>query len=387
MDELMDLLDKHEEKPVGAPPVDKSPLFSPLFAAATAQLGAPATEVASASSSNASAAAGGADSAALSSGALLPLVSTQSQESGSLAEPGSDGGAAGSALVVPTSSAVVAAAASPADASGDAVMSAAEDDEGIDALLELVEKGAPPTSLSDAAAGDVDELLGALAPGSSSPLLAARASPHLSPRQSPLIGALASQDEANDLPDPVDELPPEVRTVPFTMVAKFHLKCEVDLKTVAFGLRHAEYNPRKHSSITIRMLEPRTVALVRQSGSVSITGTTDEHELKLAAKKVARLIQRAGVKDAKFAGYSISTMLCRSSMGFPVRLDALAARWRKHAIYEPELYCGCVFRTAQPRCTYLITAGGKVMISGVRRLADATTALKRIYPVLREFCR
>lgn len=118
---------------------------------------------------------------------------------------------------------------------------------------------------------------------------------------------------------------------------------------------------------------------------MSITGTTDQQALKLAAKKVTRLIQRAGHEEVKFSGYMVTSILCKADLGFPVRLDALAARWRRNALYEPELYCGCVFRTRQPRCTYLVTSGGKVMISGMRTMPEIRDAVKRAYPVFREF--
>merc|ERR1712216_706911 len=127
---------------------------------------------------------------------------------------------------------------------------------------------------------------------------------------------------------------------------------------------HAEYNPRKHSSITLRLLEPRTTELVRPSGKVTITGKCTEEEIKASAKKVARLVQRSGHQEAKFVDFRVSSVYAKASVFFPVRLDKLAAKWRRNALYEPEVYCGCVFKTRKPKCTYLITSGGKVMIGG-----------------------
>lgn len=312
-------------------------------------------------------------------------------------EAAASGGAASSSSQPPAAllSAAAGSAGPPLPLAETSQASAAAQESGdmddIDALCELIDaSGAGGQAFKPPA--EVDELLGALAAGgASSPLLAARLSPRLSPRTSPLGGpqslhSLGSGDLLEpDLPEPVMALPPEVKPIPFTMVAKFHLRCEVDLKQVAFGLKHAEYNPRKHSSITVRLLDPRTVALVRASGSVSITGTTDPQDLKNAAKKITRLLQRAGAVEAKFTGYKVTSLLCKATLGFPVRLDHLAAKWRKNALYEPELYSGCVFRTRRPRATYLITVGGKVMISGCRTIAETQEALRRVYPILFDF--
>eukprot|EP00927_Polykrikos_kofoidii_P037909 TRINITY_DN32113_c0_g1_i1.p1 TRINITY_DN32113_c0_g1~~TRINITY_DN32113_c0_g1_i1.p1 ORF type:complete len:302 (-),score=32.50 TRINITY_DN32113_c0_g1_i1:176-952(-) len=182
-----------------------------------------------------------------------------------------------------------------------------------------------------------------------------------------------------------DVIPEDVRPIPFVMMANFHLKVEVNLKRVAFGIRHAEYNPRKHGSITVRLMNPRTTALIRASGSCAITGTmSDPEELKHSGKKVARLVQRCGMA-VKFTEWKVCSLLCKVDLGFPVRLDSLTARYRLFAIYEPETYSGCIFKLRKPRWTYNITAGGKMILTGIKNIQQADDALRRIYPVLREF--
>ncbi|CAJ1351711.1 unnamed protein product, partial [Effrenium voratum] len=147
-----------------------------------------------------------------------------------------------------------------------------------------------------------------------------------------------------DLADPELPLPPNVVPVPFIMVARFNMRCELDLKEVAFSIRHAEYNPRKHTSITVRLLNPRVTALLRQSGSVMLSsnaGSVSEEALKTSAKKLARLVQKAGHQQAKFADYRLTSILCKADLGFPIRLDMLATRFKKNALYEPEFFSSC----------------------------------------------
>mmetsp|Transcript_95651 Transcript_95651/g.150571 ORF Transcript_95651/g.150571 Transcript_95651/m.150571 type:complete len:356 (-) Transcript_95651:109-1176(-) len=193
--------------------------------------------------------------------------------------------------------------------------------------------------------------------------------------------------DSPDLPDPSSdfELPSDVFAKPFVTTACFDLGCQIDVKTVAFGLRHAEYNPRKHSSITLRLLEPRATALVRMSGKVSIVANCDKEAIKLGAKKVARLIQRAGQKDAKFVDFRVTSVGAQADMQFPIRVDKLAEKWRRNATYEPEVYSGCVFKTRVPPCTYLVTAGGKVKICGCKSLQQVEDCLRRAYPEFIKF--
>jgi len=173
------------------------------------------------------------------------------------------------------------------------------------------------------------------------------------------------------------------------MTGSFHVRCELDLKKVAFGLRTAEFNPRKQPSITLRLVGiPKATALVRASGAVTISGGpgTTEDSLKRSAKKIARLVQRCGYEEqVRFSDYRVTGLLCKVDLGFPVRLDKLAAKWRRNALYEPEIYCGCVFRTRKPRATYLVTHGGKVIISGLRKMEDVREALRRAYPEFHKF--
>lgn len=260
------------------------------------------------------------------------------------------------------------------------------DDGGVDCLCELMDEDPAPGAESPRS--DLDAFF-APSQGSASDVQCLADKPKEGHRGHSTGRALSDQPSdalEPDLPEPTVALPSDVYPVPFVVVALFNLKCEVDLKQVAFGIRNAEYNPRKHGSITIRLFNPRTTALVRAGGLVTITGKVTEDELRSSAKKVARLVQKCGYEDrARFADYAVTGILCKVDLHFPVRLTELAKRWRRNALYEPEFYCGCVFRTRQPKVTYLVTAGGKVMISGLKKMEDIKEALRRMYSVLYEF--
>jgi len=265
-----------------------------------------------------------------------------------------------------------------------------QDDE-VDALCALLDAGPGGESPKSDTRSDMDTLLASLAPAGGGSLSQGTASDHggqnslTTPDR--VLSDRASEQLEPDLPEPTLALPGNVVPIPFIVVARFSLGCEVDLKQLAFGIRNAEFNPRKHGSVTIRLFNPRAAALVRERGIVTLSGSVSEEQLKACAKKIARLVQKCGYQQAVFAEYKTTSILCKVDLKFPVRLEALAARWRKNAVYEPEFCCNCVFRTRRPKCTYLVTAGGKLMISGLRRMEDIHEALKRVYPVFFDFQR
>lgn len=285
----------------------------------------------------------------------------------------------------------------------------AENENDIDALCSLFDDPMVGEEPALGNAESVDELLGLLAPpqqgggasSSSAPVPSRRSSRPAGKdsttldRRRPaasvangqdIVGATAEQDEPEepDLPDPTMELPLEVTAVPTVICACFTLRCEVDVKALAFKLRNAEYNPRKQPCVCIRLRDGNT-ALVRASGKVSLMGKCNQEDIKLSSKHVARLIQKCGYPEAKFADFKVVNIGCVADVQFPVRLDRLASKWRRNATYEPEIYCGVVFKTKKPKCNYNITSGGKVKIGGCNTLERVTDCLRRIYPVLLEF--
>jgi len=188
-----------------------------------------------------------------------------------------------------------------------------------------------------------------------------------------------------EFPEPTLAMPPEVFATAFGLIGKFHLRCEVDLRQIAFALRNAEYNPRKQESLTLRLQSPRTTVLMRSSGACTILSASSEEQLRRSARKVVKLVQKCGLPDARLDNYDICSIGAKVDLGFPVRLEQLAAKWRRHALYEPELYCGCVFRMRSPKATFQITAGGKMTIMGLKRMEHIHDCLRRIYPILFEF--
>jgi transcription initiation factor TFIID TATA-box-binding protein len=185
-------------------------------------------------------------------------------------------------------------------------------------------------------------------------------------------------DDDIDIPD---DLYPRIDNV----ICSFNLKEVIDLKTLAFRARNAEYNPRKVNSCVLRFRQPKATALVYSNGKVMITGSKSEQEARTACKKVAVIVSKCNHPNVRFADFKIENMISSADVRFPVRLEGLAYEHRASSSYEPELFPGLVYRLLEPKISLLIFVSGKVVITGGKSREDIITAFKSIYPVLHKY--
>ena len=185
----------------------------------------------------------------------------------------------------------------------------------------------------------------------------------------------------NDDIDIPTELFPHIDNV----ICSFSLKQDIDLKTLAFRARNAEYNPRKVNSAVLRFRSPRSTALVYSNGKVMVTGSRSEDDARTACKKVAVIVSKCNHPNVRFAEFKIENIVASTDVRFPVRLEGLAYEHRASCSYEPELFPGLVYRLLEPKISLLIFVSGKVVITGGRNREDIITAFKSIYPVLHKY--
>lgn len=70
------------------------------------------------------------------------------------------------------------------------------------------------------------------------------------------------------------------------IVATCNLQHQLDLSSIAQRARNAEYNPKRFAACIVRIKEPKTTALMFNSGKMVIAGAKSEEQSRLAARKV-----------------------------------------------------------------------------------------------------
>ncbi|XP_049868520.1 uncharacterized protein LOC126368549 [Pectinophora gossypiella] len=167
-------------------------------------------------------------------------------------------------------------------------------------------------------------------------------------------------------------------------VSTVSLGCELRLLDIYCRTRFSEYNPARFQGVVMKILEPRATALVFRSGKIVCTGARNEHDSYIAARKIARIIQKLGFQ-AKFLDFKIQNFIATGDLRFPIRLEALQQAHGQFTSYEPELFPGLVYRMVRPRVVLLIFVNGKIVFTGGKTRNEIYEALDIIYPILRSY--
>jgi len=192
-----------------------------------------------------------------------------------------------------------------------------------------------------------------------------------------------AEDCAHDFPEPSLPLPPDISLRVATLITGFSLRCQVDLKRLAFEARNSEHNPRRAPNTVLRLIQPKATAKVYAQGTVTMHGMIDEETARQAARRVARIVQTCGHPEAKCAGFAVLNVNARSDLRFAVRLEQFAQHWHR-ALYEPESCHMVMIQTRDPHVTLMCAASGKLQLDA-KSLEDAQEALRRSYPAFHEF--
>ncbi len=177
-----------------------------------------------------------------------------------------------------------------------------------------------------------------------------------------------------------DGIVPTIQNV----VATVQLGVKLDLKAIVRQARNAEYNPRRFAAVIMRIREPKTTALIFQSGKMVCTGAKSEALAALAARKYVRVIQKCGF-NAEFEGFKVQNMVGSCDVHFPIRLEVLALTHSVFCSYEPEIFPGLIYKMKQPKVVLLVFVSGKIVLTGAKSREDIYQAFENLYPVLQEF--
>ncbi|MCL7024508.1 hypothetical protein MKW94_019865 [Papaver nudicaule] len=156
---------------------------------------------------------------------------------------------------------------------------------------------------------------------------------------------MADQDtESIDLNKHPSEIVPKIQNI----VSTVNLDCKLNLKQIALKARNAEYNPRRFAAVIMRLKDPKTTALIFQSGKV-----------------YACVVQKLGF-PAKFKDFKIQNIVTSCDVNFLIRLETLQYHnSRNYSAYDPEIFPGMIYKMKKPLITMLIFGSGKVVIVGV----------------------
>ena len=163
------------------------------------------------------------------------------------------------------------------------------------------------------------------------------------------------------------------------VVASTSLGEELDLQSIALALDGAEYEPEQFPGLIYRLKEPKTATLLFRSGKVVCTGAKSLDDVKIAVAKVAKQIEKAGIKVNTQPKVEVQNIVASSDLEQEINLNAIAISLGLERVeYEPEQFPGLVYRIDVPKVVLLLFGSGKLVCTGAKKPQDVEEAVKKI---------
>lgn len=209
-------------------------------------------------------------------------------------------------------------------------------------------------------------------------------------------------------------LAPEVResgiSIPWivNVTATFFAGVTFDLKQQAYINPRwpGHYNTLRFRTLTTKVLSDARPApctpscKVYNNGLVSITNTRSPHQALLNAHAYTRMLQGAGVLDARMLNFKVDNIVAAGDFGFRVRLQCMVNSIADPSVmrYDPKSFPAAIYREkaraasdatypppSDARVAVLIFASGKVICVGFRSLEQLVEVHVKINRIARSF--
>ena len=193
-------------------------------------------------------------------------------------------------------------------------------------------------------------------------------------------------------------LNPEIQNLRIVnVVSMVDLGCQLNLSDIAKSCKNSEYNPVRLNAVIMRIKEPKSVALIFNSGKMVCAGAKNEEDSKTAAKKFAKTVKKL-VNQVIFKNFRIINMVATCDFKFRIHLTKLnseisyklrktlnSKELEKKISYEPQIFPGLIYHMNKPKLAVLVFSSGKVNFVGIKKKDDAFEALKNIQPIIQKY--
>ncbi|XP_042227468.1 TATA box-binding protein-like 1 isoform X2 [Homarus americanus] len=193
----------------------------------------------------------------------------------------------------------------------------------------------------------------------------------------------AIKEELSKVEEEVTEdVDPVIDIMINNVVSSFSVACHLDLRNIARTGNNVEFR-RENGMVTMKIRRPPTTASIWSSGKITCTGSTSEIQAKLAARRIARVIQKLGY-SVKFKNFRIVNVLGTCTMPFAIKITPFSQKFRNRASYEPELHPGVTYKIDDPKATLKIFSTGSITVTAPS-VNNVQSAIEHIYPLVSEF--
>ncbi|KAK6731567.1 hypothetical protein RB195_007803 [Necator americanus] len=188
--------------------------------------------------------------------------------------------------------------------------------------------------------------------------------------------------EENDDEDD-GEIDIQIRNV----VCNYTLPLHIDLRKLALNTNNVTFD-RGRGVLLKQKRKPNCYVKIYSSGKVYIVGCKSEADCMLAARNIARRVQKTMNKEkdiVRIRNYKVCNVLATCRMPFGIKIEELAQQYPAQSQYEPELSVGLVWRSQDPKATLRIHTTGSITVTGASSESDVMRSIEMMYPIVRKF--
>ena len=167
------------------------------------------------------------------------------------------------------------------------------------------------------------------------------------------------------------------------IVVSTNLETEVPLEKMAATLVNTEYNPEQFPGLVLRIREPKTSALIFNSGKVVCTGAKSMEKVKEAVEEIKKAVKKIGVKPREDPEITIQNIVASGSIGMDLNLNILAMKL-ENTEYEPEQFPGLVYKLMDAKATFLLFSNGKIVCTGTKKEEEVEKAIESLKKRIKE---
>jgi transcription initiation factor TFIID TATA-box-binding protein len=154
---------------------------------------------------------------------------------------------------------------------------------------------------------------------------------------------------------------------------------ELDLKKLYIELENTSYEPEQFSGLIYRTENPDGTVTLFTSGKLLCTGTSNTKILK---KIISNLVNKLKFLDIPvYDNYKvqIKNMVFTKNLKRTINLAKVALSFGLENVnYEPEDFPGLIYKTTEPKATFLLFESGKIICTGAESNTDAELAYEKL---------
>ena len=161
------------------------------------------------------------------------------------------------------------------------------------------------------------------------------------------------------------------------IVVSSSLEKKIPLEKMAATLPNTEYNPEQFPGLVLRIKEPKTSALIFNSGKIVCTGARSLEAVEQSIVRIIEELKKIDIIIEIKPKIEVQNIVASGSIGMHLNLNTLAIKLR-NTEYEPEQFPGLVYKLKGTNATFLLFTNGKIVCTGTRCREDVDKAVEKL---------